>query len=225
MFWFSASSELCNGKSYPELGNFPPCAVFTSCTCRSDAPQALFYMGFEAKTWYHLMLVSVNPELYTPIWLSLNRGISYTAFKWVSSFKGQVSDKMISGRPSSELSGDGSILALYPDSKRFQQFLPAFERAGEASKTFDFYKFRENWQLGETQTQVHRGKPGSTMVLYILSDSSQLSNKYMCPTFSKSSLAITRQLTLFWQYRQHNEEKISMHRAVLPMGHGGTTQR
>lgn len=110
----------------------------------------------------------------------------------------------------SELSGDGSPAALFPDRRNLQKIenwliLSVSERLWEFSQTLGFYELHENWQLRETQTHIHWGKPGPPMTLCISSDSNQLSNKHMCPTFSKGSLVVTRQLTLLWQHRQRNE--------------------
>lgn len=72
--------------------------------------------------------------------------------------------------------------------------------------------------MGETQTGAQGGKTGSVFVFYIVSDRDQLANKHMCPSFSRSSLAIMRQITLLWQ---HSTSKIKAG-CCAPYGTWGT---
>lgn len=79
------------------------------------------------------MLLEVIPKLYLAF---PEEGISYSAFKQVSSSKGRFQSKMLSDRPSSELSGDGSVLAVFPDNRRFQQFCCHLKEQEQCQKHF-----------------------------------------------------------------------------------------
>lgn len=96
------------------------------------------------------------------------------------------------------------VLGLFPGKMRFLQVSSIWKKR-RSLKTMWFLRVSQKLAAGRDPNWSPGRKTGSVLMFYIVSDRDRLANKHVCPTFSRSRLAIMRELTLLWQ---HSKSKI-----------------